>query len=384
MKSVTFLRNTWRKKDKESSSSDASTSTELASSSSQSLSPPSSSRRLFFGKLSSPSVSPTHSQRSTPPQRPPRPPSLDLFTDLKDTPTSSSSSFDMAADIAITPSPPMSQSVSMSSRSSSELDGVWNDFLTDIREDVRPSHVYPSLNRQSQYKTFKSDTVDAMLDPSAHSLRTRYQITGSTPHLPYVKLHSPDNTYPRMRRPMLSPSVSVVAPRPEESETDFSLSLFPAPPPLRIRKKVPKALILRPSAHIVPLPPSPASFSTGTDSRDTTPLATPVTPTYPTISRKTSGYNLSSAQASLSPPSTPSPSLPNTRRQLPRVEYEEHSYFAYNHHRVTASDTLQRPYKNHTKFLSTLETTSRRSNPTLVMDTGSPVKAHNIQWGYAV
>ncbi|KAF9055217.1 hypothetical protein BDZ89DRAFT_1124991 [Hymenopellis radicata] len=374
MKSVTFLRNTWRKKDKESSPSDASKSTPHASRpelSSQSLSPPSSSRRLFFGKTSSRSASPTHSQRSAPPQRPPRPPSLDLFNEPKDTPTSPSSSLDMAADIAITPSPPMSQSVSMSSRSSSELDGVWNDFLSDMREDVRPSHVYPSLHRKSQYKTLKSDTVDAMLDPSTHSLHTRYHITGSTPHLPYVKPRSPDNTYPRGSEAR------------RNRHRFFSITI-PSPPPLRIRKKVPEALILRPTASIVPLPPSPASFSTGTASRDTTPLATPVTPTYPIISRKTSGYNLSSAQASLSPPSTPSPSFPNTRPQLPRVEHEEHSYFAYNHHRVTASDTPQRPYKNHTKFLSTVETASRRANPTLVMDTGSPVKAHDIQWGYAV
>ncbi|KAF9058043.1 hypothetical protein BJ165DRAFT_1521364 [Panaeolus papilionaceus] len=131
--------------------------------------------------------------------------------------------------------------------------------------------------------------------------RRLYHNSGSsTPHLPYDGRGSPSP-------PSLGATSSI-----DGEAGNFPLSLFPAPPPLIVRKKVPSPLVLRPS-------PPPRSAQS---SRDSTPLGTPTTPRFqqvyspsqlgiasPTkkaISRPTASIT----PPKYSPPNSPLPEIP--------------------------------------------------------------------------
>lgn len=144
-------------------------------------------------------------------------------------------------------------------------------------------------------------SVHAVLNKSLNSSpRSLYRRTGSTPHLPFIE---------RSPRPSPTPTLSEYSCS-ETSEDHFPLSLFPAPPPLIVRKKIPAPLVLR-----------PIRASSSQSSLDSTPIGTPTTP------RNQSAYSPSQSSitspnkkhfslrqcASFSPPpfSPPNSPLPN-------------------------------------------------------------------------
>jgi hypothetical protein len=149
-------------------------------------------------------------------------------------------------------------------------------------------------------------TVHAVLDLSVDSKpRSLYHRTASTPHLPYKDAH----------KSKLPPSeLSVYSTDGSEAE-QFPLSLFPTPPPLIVRKKIPTPLLLRPLKR----PSSPHS------SRDSTPVGTPTTPRFhamPSPSQSSVSSpgkkhfslrpSASFSPPPFSPPNSPLPSLPTT------------------------------------------------------------------------
>lgn len=188
-------------------------------------------------------------------------------------------------------------------------------------------------------------TVHAVLDLSldAHP-RSLYHHTGSTPHLPYKA------------RSSSRPTPSEDSGFSEGSDADhFPLSLFPVPPPLIVRKKVPAPLVLRPM--------HPASSSPS--SRDSTPVGTPTTPRFHAASPAGSAspgkkhFSLRPAASfsppPFSPPNSPLPRVPTTpdgARRSPdyggrplrgaqsSANLREALPFAARQHRLTSSEPM--------------------------------------------
>lgn len=166
---------------------------------------------------------------------------------------------------------------------------------------ITTAHPSPSDARQDSHRT-----VHAVLDLSdMPSPRSLYHATGSSPHLPYKK-DSKDKS-------SRSKSESSKNDNEGKPSKDFPLGLFPSPPPLVIRKR-PKPLVLLPTPTLARLPPSPA-FS----SADSTPPTTPTTPRPPHSApsnvtlRKAPGRSLSSLPPpTYSPPNTPLPTPPTS------------------------------------------------------------------------
>ncbi|PBL02514.1 hypothetical protein ARMGADRAFT_258069 [Armillaria gallica] len=278
MKPVAFLRNSWKKRERTTSAPGSNE--ELSTTSTRNSSPPKSSFSTFPRSL----MKKRSQSIISPPARPPRPPSLNL--DTAATPSNAAPKIRRTPPLISAFSSPAHEQVLDEADNDvleahkrlPQLDGVWKGFLQDIDEDplllavgskgVGSHKPAPSGTRRNgaTSPTGKSRSsriiVDAVLDPSTHSLRNRYHITGSTSHLPYVKESLSRSSSEANIRLSSSKSVDV-------NQTETFLSLFPSPPPLRIRKKNLKPLVLLPTPTIVPLPPSPAYSS------DTTPTGTP-------------------------------------------------------------------------------------------------------------
>lgn len=153
----------------------------------------------------------------------------------------------------------------------------------------------PSRSTNSLRNSPKS--VNAVLD-LCHDANPRslYLSAGSTPHLPCR-----ERTQSSARSEHSSYSVG-------SSEAEhFPLSLFPLPPPLIVRKKVPAPLVLRSM--------TPASAQS---SRDSTPVGTPTTPrfplihspTQPSVTSPTKKFYTGRPSASFSPPPFSPPNSP--------------------------------------------------------------------------
>lgn len=124
-----------------------------------------------------------------------------------------------------------------------------------------PSHSPVNLkNCFAEEDTITPKTVHAVLDLSSPlNQRSLYRSTSSTPYLPYTE------------------AKSLPALPPVDTGRSDTLSLFPHPPPLVVRKRIPKPLVLKATPSIAPLPPSPMINSAGFSSTDSTPVATPTT-----------------------------------------------------------------------------------------------------------
>ncbi|KAF8897423.1 hypothetical protein BD779DRAFT_1667406 [Infundibulicybe gibba] len=217
-----------------------------------------------------------------------------------------------------------------------ELDGVWKGFLDDAHE-VLHKPISPSSppdpftsNPRCQPGTSGSRSVAPRPTSCRNETTARspskshpyYHTTGSISHLPYLKeaqgvpsTHGDEDGSDSQTEDRAGDTTGI---------PQFSLSLFPAPPPLVIRKR-PKPLVLRATPTIAPLPPSPclSNFS----SPDSTPLATPTTPkafqtlstqpsprkTFTPVSILKSPVSRTSRNNPHSPPVTPLLSLPRLK-----------------------------------------------------------------------
>jgi len=188
------------------------------------------------------------------------------------------------------------------------------DFKSERQQDRR-AHVRPnplcardtianppksmSHRRVSPTPSSSPKTVHAILDLSHDTKpRTLYHNTGSTPYLPYRERAQSNCT-------AISDNSSYSI---NSSEADnFPLSLFPLPPPLIVRKKVPTPLILRST-------PSASAQS----SCDSTPVGTPTTPRFQyttspsqsSITSPTKKISFGRSSTSISPPPFSPPNSP--------------------------------------------------------------------------
>ena len=176
--------------------------------------------------------------------------------------------------------------------------------------DYCPKFKFSEAQKSASATTFSGSlhathkTVHAVLDLSADAKpRTLYRSTGSTPHLPYhEQVVSP-----------VGPESSGCSGESTDAES-FPLSLFPLPPPLLVRKKIPAPLVLRSG-----LPSSAVS------SRDSTPIGTPTTPRFQSLNSPSQSSISSPKKFYLgrtsaifpppptSPPNSPLPDLPPSR-----------------------------------------------------------------------
>ncbi|KAF9568979.1 hypothetical protein CPC08DRAFT_283334 [Agrocybe pediades] len=268
--------------------------------------------------------------------------------------------------------------------------------LADVRSSMPPARV-PTASLGDSPKT-----VHAILDLTHDATPRRlYHSTGSTPYLPYRERVQSTSTAGS------DYSTNSVA----SSDADhFPLSLFPLPPPLIVRKKVPAPLNLRAA-------PSVSTQS----SRDSTPLGTPTTPriqytTSPSqssISSPTKKLPLSRPLASFSPPPfgppnspLPQPPVESARRPPRDIVRPLRSSQSHNNfrsasalpfpatHRLTSSE----PISDHLSLsirrpVRPRPTTERPKNIQTYIDQmdialDRPPTASNteneVQWGYAL
>ncbi|KAK1236727.1 hypothetical protein PQX77_000083 [Marasmius sp. AFHP31] len=156
-----------------------------------------------------------------------------------------------------------------------ELDGVWKGFLEEVEEDPHTlgasggprGLVLPSQRPRSVATSRSSSRAKRFQDlpPSPSFDKTLFESKAMPPLDNVHESETGDDDDLGLESP-LTPDFSA------------SLSLFPQPPPLTIRRKpIPKPLEIR-GSPVSTLPPSPSSSSS-----DSTPLATPSTPTRTSI-----------------------------------------------------------------------------------------------------
>ena len=178
--------------------------------------------------------------------------------------------------------------------------------------DCCPKFKFSEAQKSASTATFSGslhgtyETVRADLSADAKP-RTLYRGTGSTPYLPcHEQVVSPAR-----------PESSGCSGESGDAES-FPLSLFPLPPPLLVRKKIPAPLVLGSG-----LPSSAVS------SRDSTPISTPTTPRFQSLNSPSQSsiaspkkFYLGRTSAIFSPPPTsppnsPLPDLPPSRNVSP-------------------------------------------------------------------
>ncbi|KAJ3810627.1 hypothetical protein F5876DRAFT_76573 [Lentinula aff. lateritia] len=330
------------------------------------------------------------------PCRPPRPPSPNLFgtpRPVEDTSEVPTFRRELSQKRLIRDQrPTRTADLLKAKRSLPELDGVWKGFLNDVNEDHDSLYQHPIpdlLTLQRQSPTLRPELKDEEVSGSRSHFPRRRPLGGSHPR---VTLHTSRSTtcIAIPEEPSLSPRSSVSS---ADYVTDIdSLALFPAPPPLRIRKKVPKPLILLPTATIVPLPPSPC-----TGSLNPTPVASPTSPKLPQSPRRATSppsilkksqsavslysmptspsYNTHpSAAHSISSPSRPSPSISPTS------------------HKSSSSDTMalsnsgsSRRYTNRTNTFASSPRNDQPLPPLTLNGRQRNIKHPSpVEWGIAV
>ncbi|ESK97536.1 hypothetical protein Moror_17536 [Moniliophthora roreri MCA 2997] len=231
-------------------------------------------------------------RRSTsdkPPRRPPRPPSLEHDASRR--------SKDVEGGIAEPQRPALARRSQSSTLPQStmgkslrpkgsmpELDGVWKGFLEEVDEDFTSLGGNHSLTPQSTTKQrrrsntagqFSNSNRFKDLPPSPSFNKEQFN---PAPSHPMVRSHSESTPHSHRKGNVDDPFTTDEYENPPPSPTpDFPLSLFPAPPPLVLKKKPPKPLVLSPAAIAPVLSPTPSPSTSS--SSDSTPVATPTTPT---------------------------------------------------------------------------------------------------------
>ncbi|KAF8665742.1 hypothetical protein AX16_000190 [Volvariella volvacea WC 439] len=232
-------------------------------------------------------------------------------------------------------------------------------------------------------KSHRTSSSPVMESPTPHTSGRYRSRSGSSPHLPLPATNFEGD--------------SLTGPA-------FPLSLFPAPPPLNIRKKVPGPLALQRDPSSTSLLPSPSVTSSMT-SLDMTPLSTPTSPKLafspprgPLLRSSISRCNGHVLPPPCSPPTSPLPDPPVS------PNFPSHNAFQSRHlrvvrstsnlrremqapatHRITSSDPSQRPEKT-----GPLRTKAASLNPAQVapfpsLDSSDPDHiATQVHWGYAI
>ncbi|KIK65373.1 hypothetical protein GYMLUDRAFT_94025 [Collybiopsis luxurians FD-317 M1] len=378
MKTPLFSPMSWRKKKAFAEQQDECPPTPTRSFLSSSSRPSSSRQRSPVSNAGS-SIERSTSLSKTSPRRPPRPPSLNLSVPPPtDSPAkagikSASAGINSSLSTLANRRPILVKA----KRSMPELDGVWKGFLADVDEDVNLLDKHPIPKLPSLHHHSRSDLA----------LR---QDGGGSPNSRHVLCSSKSTN--NLSKLEWSPSPRSSVSSSDSLSTDFdSLALFPAPPPLKIRKKVPKALVLRPMPSIASLPPSP-----GLSSPESTPVTTPTTPTPSQCLRKTTTppsilKKPSSPALSHSFPAGPDPlasELHNNHGSCFRPGRIAHSLSSPTPgsppmsmtaaHRSTSSDiiTFSNPSRN--------KVVPSRSNKSLPPAEQHSYFAPEVEWGIAV
>ncbi|TFK28847.1 hypothetical protein FA15DRAFT_700738 [Coprinopsis marcescibilis] len=196
------------------------------------------------------------------------------------------------------------------------------------------------------------------------------------------------------------------------SQQDLA-SLFPSPPPLIIRKKVPQPLVLqprRPSTTLVPFPPSPSPDPSSTDS---TPITTPTssrqfsTPTQSPLKPSYQRPGNAIPPLLYDAPTSPLPSPPiNPHNKTFTARQPTYSMQGRTHlrgavstsnlrpngpphlqtHRMTSSDPISDALQQASKDTGIRPSKSgvRRESEELSNNTSSSSHDPPVEWGYAL
>ncbi|KAF4602197.1 hypothetical protein EYR40_005401 [Pleurotus pulmonarius] len=221
------------------------------------------------------------------PRRPRRPPPLDLSSETRNL-------VEDSEDSDVTPRPPFTAPLVLKKKTSAskhapravrtdaELDGVWHGFLAELEEDLDfLDTAEPRKGGTSHRRCFSRRYNDS----HSHLMDGEDSRPHTSPKFDELsQLYSPPSYQPTFSRSMSNLSNSGKGPtrwnhnrQPKIAAAEDPLSLFPAPPPLNIRRgrAAPTPLILNPTPSIAQLPSSPAMSTP-----DTTPVATPTTPKF--------------------------------------------------------------------------------------------------------
>ncbi|KAL0582034.1 hypothetical protein V5O48_000092 [Marasmius crinis-equi] len=331
------------------------------------------------------------------PSRPPRPPSLDL-----ECPPLPPKKFELEQP-RVSPKCQNTRSSSLRSKASlPELDGVWHGFLKEV--DENPNSLRAG-GKHGQRRPSNASSLSSRSNAAPRSSPRPSKRFGDLPPSPPFDKRQFDiaaiSPLDLVNQPGTDGEDDVREPdSPHAQDFSLSLSLFPSPPPLNIRKKmIPKPLDLRNSSFSsLPVPPP----SPSTSSSDSTPLATPSTPTQSSVvlsPRKSSNKDSTSPKYplfNLSPTRPPnrsfaSDSVVNSRLHTSRSFYQpsrNKSHELSANHRTTSSESIsscsssENDLRERTwtfppspTFPSYLESSGRK--PT------SPAYG-SVQWGIAV
>ncbi|KDQ29217.1 hypothetical protein PLEOSDRAFT_156951 [Pleurotus ostreatus PC15] len=222
------------------------------------------------------------------PRRPRRPPPLDLSTET------SRNLVEDSEDSDVTPRAPFTAPLVLKKKASAhrhaprpvrtdaELDGVWHGFLAELEEDFDfLDTAEPRKGGTSHRRCFSRRYNDS----HSHLMDGEDSRPHTSPKFDELsQLYSHPSYQPTFSRSMSNLSNSGKDPtrwnhhrQPKRVIAEDPLSLFPAPPPLNIRRgrTAPTPLVLNPTPSIAQLPSSPAMSTP-----DTTPVATPTTPKF--------------------------------------------------------------------------------------------------------
>lgn len=315
------------------------------------------------------------SSASTLPRRPPRPQplytsesNLGEWSSISGDPQRATSLNHVSLDIPPLPSRPTSRDGRSSrttrkeKRTVPEIEGSWRQFLTDVQEDINtldfssdaPIHLPPALRTKQE-------------NGSSIPLTAPLKTTKQSPSLSSKATARPALIQTSHSAPAIITGVASTA-----NGAEFSLSLFPTPPPLGLRKRSPPRPLDLSSTYArseTSLPEMSPGYSCSTP--DLTPIPTPTTPRFsqqqkPYISRTPKTYLSPTSSVDPTPPSSPSrPSTPTSaHEELYRKELRNTRSFSHLRN-LAYSATHKHPafHRN-----SSSDTSSDHSIPSLTAD----------------
>ncbi|KAG7097078.1 hypothetical protein E1B28_004464 [Marasmius oreades] len=277
-----------------------------------------------------------------------------------------------------------------------ELDGVWKGFLEELEEDLHTLSGN-STNIRSPSTSRPRSRSNTTPCPSRTK---RFQDLPPSPHFDKRKFDIPQNT--SLTHADYSSDGEGSEASSSTADLLISLSLFPTPPPLRIRKKeVIRSLELRIRPGERPCPSSP-----GQSSSDSTPVTTPTT--FPPLSLKSTSPKRSKFQEPSRPSHTPhtisAPERPVANRSSPSaslIQTKLRPSRSFHHpplkhlrpfptlHRTTSSELVSssRAPQNQLKEGIWRSFPISHSSPSYLQSRGrkpTPSVYTPVQWGIAV
>ncbi|GLB33690.1 hypothetical protein LshimejAT787_0105740 [Lyophyllum shimeji] len=243
----------------------------------------------------------------TPPPRPPRPPSLRLNSQPPPPTPRSPSRVKFAPDLHVR----ASQSTSSIRSAVRHISEASQSSLS--QESVEAESLKDSGGGRNSYLHCSSSRVSTLVPYSESLPRTAEIVLDLPDALNSCRLHHASSSTPHLPRPQQTSRRTSTEPRGSLGSCQDTIASFPHPTPLRVRKR-PQPLVLQPTPSLGRLPPSPL-----VSSAESTPLATPTTLSNmpsPKSSRITGRPLHTVSPPTFSPPDSPLPTPPVSQEPL--------------------------------------------------------------------